>query len=257
MADAGGGDAEASADETGAPGSPSWRTALTRRPALLVVGLVAFAGGIPLAVALGVLHQPRWYPILDLAQTELRIRDVGTRHSPLVGLAGRMTADDGLQGSHPGPLSFWVLAPFYTLFGRTAFAMEAAATLLNLVAMGVSIWIVQRRGGLYAAVGAALTLAVLMKSYGASWLTEPWNPYLPMMWWVVFLLAVWSVLCDDLVLLPVAVFAGTLCAQTHIPYVGLVFGMGGFTAAVLAFRNRQALRDKATRRRLLLWTVPA
>lgn len=257
MADAGGGDADARADDAGAPGTPSWRTALTRHPTLLVVGLVALAGGIPLAVALGVLHQPRWYPILDLAQTELRIRDVGTSHTPLVGLPGRVTGNDGLQGSHPGPLSFWVLAPFYTLFGRTAFAMEAAAALLNLIAMGVALWIAQRRGGLYALLGAAVVLTLLMRSYGGSWLTEAWNPYMPMMWWVVFLLAVWSVWCDDLALLPVAVFAGTLCAHTHLPYVGLVFGLGGLTAAMLAFRNRGALRDAATRRRLLLWGLPA
>ena len=32
---------------------------------------------VPLAVAVAVLHGPRWYPLLDLAQTELRVRDVG------------------------------------------------------------------------------------------------------------------------------------------------------------------------------------
>jgi hypothetical protein len=230
---------------------------LTRRSSLVIVGLVAFAGGIPLAVALGVLHHPRWYPILDLAQTELRVRDVGTGHTPLVGLPGRVNGDDGLQGSHPGPLSFWVLAPFYTVFGRTAFALEIAAAALNLLAMGVALWIANRRGGLYAVLGGAVILAVLMRSYGGSWLTEAWNPYMPMMWWVVFLLAVWSVWCDDLLMLPVAVFAGTFCAQTHLPYVGLVFGIGGVTVAVLAWRNRQAIRDAATRRRVLLWGLPA
>ena len=40
-------------------------------------------------------------PLLDLAQTELRVRDVGGSHTPLVGLAGRIQAY-GQQGSHPG-----------------------------------------------------------------------------------------------------------------------------------------------------------
>jgi hypothetical protein len=205
------------------------------RTALLVVGLVTVAAGIPLAVALGVLRSPRWYPLLDLAQTELRVRDVGTADSPLVGLAGRITGDDGLQGSHPGPLSFWALAPFYTLLGRTAWALQGAAVALNLLALGTATWIAHRRGGRYAAVGTAVALAVLMHAYGR-WLTEAWNPYMPMLWWVVFLLAVWSVLCGDLPVLPVAVFAGSFCAQTHIPYAGLIFGMGGLLTLVLAYR---------------------
>jgi hypothetical protein len=232
---------------------------LRARTALLVVGLVAVAGGIPLAVALGVLHSPRWYPLLDLAQTELRVRDVGTRHSPLVGLAGRITGDEGLQGSHPGPLSFWMLAPFYTLFGRTAWALQAAAASLNLLAMGLAVWIAHRRGGLAGALGATLALGLLMRAYAGDWMTEAWNPYMPMMWWVVFLLAVWSVLVDDLVLLPVAVVAGTFCAQTHIPYLGLVVGVGGCTAAVLAWRAWRSRGDDGEpdrRRRLLRWALP-
>ena len=53
-------------------------------------------------------------------------------------------------------------------------------------------------------------------------LTEPWNPYLPLLWWVVLLLAVWSVVCGDFIVLPLAVFAASFCAQTHLPYFGLV-----------------------------------
>jgi len=232
---------------------------LRARTALLVVGLIAVAGGIPLAVALGVLRSPHWYPLLDLAQTELRVRDVGGRHSPLVGLAGRITGDNGLQGSHPGPLSFWMLAPFYTLFGRTAWALQAAAASLNLLAMGLAVWIAHRRGGVAGALGATLALGLLMRAYAGDWMTEAWNPYMPMMWWVVFLLAVWSVLVDDLVLLPVAVVAGTFCAQTHIPYLGLVVGVGGFTVAWLALRTWRQRKDAdtaAARSRLLRWALP-
>lgn len=228
------------------------------RTALLVGGLVTVAAGIPLAVALGVLHSPRWYPLLDLAQTELRVRDVGTGDSPLVGLAGRINGDDGLQGSHPGPLSFWALAPFYTLLGRTAWALQGAAVALNLLAMGAAVWIAHRRGGRWAAVGTAVALAVLMHAYGR-WLTEAWNPYMPMLWWVVFLLALWSVLCDDLAMLPVAVFAGSFCAQTHIPYAGLIIGMGGLLTLVMAWRfwSRRKDPEAHTRRNLLRWVLPS
>ncbi len=70
-------------------------------------------------------------------------------------------------------------------------------------------------------LGIAAALALLTRGYGAFLLTLPWNPYLPVLWWFVFLLAVWSVFDDDLAMLPVAVFAGSFCMQTHISYLGL------------------------------------
>jgi hypothetical protein len=239
-------------------------TAERPRPAkvlALVAGLTALAGGIPLAMALGVLHHPRWYPLLDLAQTEMRVRDVGSGHPPLVGLAGRLVGY-GVSGSHPGPLSFYSLFPFYKLFGSSAWALEVAAASLNLIAMGLAIWMGHRRGGLYGALGMAAALALLGRAYGADWLTEPWNPYMPMLWWTVFLMAAWSILCDDLAMLPVAVFAGTFCMQTHIPYTGMVGGMGVLVIAATVVTHwahrRDSPEDKsARRRRLLRWALPS
>jgi hypothetical protein len=238
-----------------APAAPAARSGRSRS-LLIVGGLTALVGGLPLAVALGVLHSPRWYPLLDLAQTELRVRDVGNGHPPLVGLAGRIRGY-GVSGSHPGPLSFYSLFPFYKLFGSSAWALQAACASLNVTAMGLAIWIGHRRGGLYGALGIATALAVLGRAYGANWLTEAWNPYMPMLWWMVFLLAVWSVLCDDLPMLPVAVFAGSFCAQTHIPYAGLIGGMGAFTVVAVAVWFWPRRREADGRRRLLLWGIPS
>lgn len=194
-----------------------------------VLGLVALFA-VPLVVALVALARPRWFPLLDLAQTEMRIRDVGTGHPPLIGLPGRIGTITE-QGSHPGPISFWAMWPFYELFGRTSWAMQAAAVSLHLLAMGTILWIARRRGGLALVLAMAATLAVLVRFYGPSTLTEAWNPYLPLLWWMVFALAIWSILCGDRPLLPVAVFAGTFCTQTHISYLGLVIGLSGFAVA--------------------------
>ncbi len=60
----------------------------------------------------------------------------------------------------------------------------------------------------------------MTRAYGAFLLTLPWNPYLPVLWWFVFVLAIWSVIADDLAMLPVVVFAGSFCMQTHISYLG-------------------------------------
>ena len=209
-----------------------------RRPRLAtaacVIALTAVIA-VPLLVALGVLFSPRWFPYIDLAQTEMRVRDVWSAHPPLVGLPGRIRGA-GVGGSHPGPLSFYAMWPVYRLVGADGWALQAASVTLHLVAVALAIWIGVRRGGPRLALAVAATLALLLRAYGTALLAQPWNPNIPVSWWVVFLLAVWSVLCDDMAMLPIAVLSGSLCAQTHVSYVGLVAGIGVVTGVLLAVR---------------------
>lgn len=213
---------------------------------LLLGGAVVLA--VPLVIALGVLREPRWYPAMELAQTELHVRDVGTARTPLTGLVGRL-GDAGERGSHPGPASFIALAPVYRLAGASPWALQVATVALHVGAVGTALWIAQRRGGRRLCLMTGALLAVLLRFYGPTLLTEPWNPYLPMLWWVVFLLAMWSVVEDDLALLPVVVASGSLCAQTHVSYAGLVGGLAGCaTATVLARAVRDRRRGTSSRR---------
>jgi hypothetical protein len=212
---------------------PPWRS----RRGLVHLALVA-ALLVPLLVALAALRSPRWYPLNDLAQTEMRVRDVGSRHPPLIGLVGRMH-DEAVQGSHPGPLGYYALWPVHRLLGGSAWALLAASVWIHAVAIAGSIWIASRRGGLRLAIVVAVALAVLTRAYGAELLAVPWNPYLPLLWWVAFLLAVWSVLDDDVALLPIVVLAGSLCAQTHIGYLGTTAALTALAVAWSFVRARR------------------
>jgi hypothetical protein len=212
----------------------------------LVVGLPLIAAGVA-------LRHPHWYPVLDLAMTELRLRDVGTAHTPLIGLPGRIGPSLAEQGSHPGPLSFYLLAPLYRGFGSSAWAMQAATVVINLAAVAAALAMALRRGGTRLGIAVATLLVVLVSSYGLTLLTQPWNPYLPLLWWIVLLLAVWSVACDDLAMLPVAVFAASFCAQTHVPYLGLAAGLGVLTVVFLISAWRRAGPDSTARRRITRW----
>ena len=227
-------DDEHRADATIPAGSRAVAVAVAVAPWLAVA--------VPLAVAAVAVRNPQWHPIADLAQTELRVRDVGGGDTPLIGLAGRIGPLED-AGSHPGPLSFWLLAPVYRLLGATAGALSTAAAVTHALAAAVAVWVARRRGGpgLAVAVGAALVLLVV--AYGPGIYVEPWNPYLPVTWWVVFLLAAWSVLDDDLPMLPVAVGAGSFCAQTHLHYLGLVAGLDAAVVAVSVFRGWRRTRS--------------
>jgi hypothetical protein len=237
------------------PGPRSWFAAAERRRRAVLLAILLLLA-VPMIVALVALRHPRWYPLLDLAWTEMRLRDVWSAHPPLLGLAGRI-GPFGHQGSHPGPVSFYALWPFYQLFGASSWAMEAASVALHVVAIGVMLWIANRRGGLRLVLGLVAVLAVLLRAFGAVLLTQAWNPYLPVLWWLVFLLAVWAVLCDDFVLLPVAAFAGSFCAQTEVAYLGLCVGLGLIAVAFAGVRTYQRRRDRDQVRRFAMWALIA
>lgn len=207
---------------------------------------------VPLVVALVALASPHWYPVLDMAQTELRIRDVWSLHPPLIGLPGRI-GSMAEQGSHPGPISFWLLAPGYRLFGSTGWAMDVSAVLLNSAVIGGLVATVRRRGGTMLLLGFGAVFAWLLAHYGSDVLALAWNPYLPVLWWLLFVLAVWSVLCDDWAFLPVVVLAGTFCVQTHVSYAALVAALGllalGWSVTIAVRR----WSEPAVRRRAWLW----
>ena len=109
------------------------------RPRLVIAGLTAVLV-LPLVVGLVALRQPTWYPVLDLAMTEYRVRDVFSAHPPLIGLPGRIGRTLAEQGSHPGPLSFYLVAPVYRLLGSTAWAMQVATVAIHGIDVLASRW---------------------------------------------------------------------------------------------------------------------
>ncbi|MCU1430374.1 MAG: hypothetical protein JWL83_4374 [Actinomycetia bacterium] len=215
----------------------------------LVIALAALVLAVPLLVALVVLHQPRWYPLGDIAQTELRVRDVWSHHPPLVGLPGRIGTYPN-QGSHPGPLSFYALWPYYQLFGGSSFALQCASAGLQFTAMVAALWIAWRRGGVRMVLAIGAVLAVLAHNLGVDILVEPWNPYLPLMTWVVVVLAVWSVCCDDVVMLPVVAVAGSFCMQTHVSYIAPVGGLAALSMVWTVIYARSHRAEPDVRRRV-------
>jgi hypothetical protein len=212
------------------------RTGVLAPLALLVVAL-------PLLVAVIALHADRWYPVLDLAMTEFRVRDVFTSHTPLIGLPGRIGQYPN-QGSHPGPLSFYLLAPTYRLLGSTSWALEAATVAIQLAASATALWIGHRRAGWRGVAVVAFLLAVVVRGYGQVVLTQPWNPYLPLIPWIVVLLATWAVLCGDHLMLVTLMVAATFCAQTHVPYLALGGGMVALALGTVVARIVRAAPDE-------------
>lgn len=198
----------------------------------------------PLLVAALVLLRRPWSPVLDLAMTEVRVRDVGGRQTPLIGLPGRIGRFPE-QGSHPGPLSFYLLAVVYRLSGGGAVSLLLGSVVLNIAAAWTALWVAARQCTRRELIGVGAFVSVTMSWLGAGLLSQPWNPYLPLVPFVVVLLSGWAVLRGDHRMVVVQVVAAALCAQTHVPYLTLcvVLVAVSLVSIVIRWRHADARRD--------------
>src|SRR5580765_82341 len=109
---------------------PAWRRFSAAALAVLgSLGLVNFAASAT--------------PIVtdaDIAVNELYV-ELATKGQLLVGPYSRF------GWHHPGPLYFYVVAPFYALAGHQAAAMYAVALAFNLAALVVIAWVLARETG--------------------------------------------------------------------------------------------------------------
>ena len=88
-------------------------TAKTRRRAPLWTGVALWLGvWAPFLIVAAVRTRIHWFPIQDQAVLDMRVRDlIRGRDVPLVGAFSRF------GWSHPGPIWFYVLAPFRAIGG--------------------------------------------------------------------------------------------------------------------------------------------
>ena len=191
---------------------------------------------VPFAVLLvRLVHGPS-FSTSDLANIELRVREVGSRHTPLVGVYSRY------GWNHPGPLLFYALAIPYVIFGSNARALLAGAVLLNASAVAGAALLLWRRGGVAAVALGLVVLAVLLRALGGSVLVFPWNPYVIVLPMFLLGLLVWSIACRDHWLVPAAVAVASFLVQSHVGTTVAAAAMVAVavTALLIDWRRGQA-----------------
>jgi len=116
---------------------------------------------------------------------------------------------------HPGPLLFYLLAPFYTVGGRTVYGLDLGAFVINVLSLVIIASIVGRRRSLSPVT--AVSLLAGLSAYLArlpDLLTSAWNPHI----------SVWP-------------FAALIACTAALPYAGstsaLVFAAGTVIVAAL------------------------
>jgi hypothetical protein len=192
----------------------------------------------------------QWFLTGDFAHSEFLVRAI-PRHPPLIGVAARVQQ----QGSTPGPSMAYLLYPFYKLFGSSAFALAAAVNVLHLAAIAGSVVVARRVGGTSIAALTALSLTATTVAVAPRFFLEPWNVWVPVFAFALFIILVWGLVCEHLALLPIAVAVGSHCVQTHISYTVLVAGLLGGALAWLAWLRWRT--DRLDDRHPLRWLLIA
>ena len=183
--------------------------------AAILVGLAL----LPILSAVIVLMQG-WRPAGDNALIGLRVHDVLTAHFPLIGQP--TTGENfgsGIATSHPGPIEFYLVAPFVAVLGPIV-GLAVGAAAINAVAMAGVAWAAFRRGGLGLMTLAALGTVAMARSLGGNLLHDPVSSNVGAVMALLLLFLAWSVLAGDLRAIPAFVFAGTFALQDHLTYLG-------------------------------------
>ena len=219
--------------------------AVRKYPVLAVVPCALIVG-----VALVAVAGTTWYLTGDFSHTEFLVRAI-PRHPPLIGVAARVQD----LGSTPGPSMAYLLYPLYKLFGSTAFALVAAVDVLHLAAVAGAVIVAKRVGGTSIAVLTALSLTATTVALAPRFFLEPWNVWVPVFAFALFLLLIWGLVCEHVALLPLAVAVGSHCVQTHISYTVLVGGLLSGALAWLAWLWWRT--DRLTHHHPLRWLLIA
>jgi hypothetical protein len=224
--------------------------AAPRRSMWLFVVVVSLLAVTPIIVAvIAMLSGDAWFPAGDMAQAELHMRGF-LSNPPLVGAAGRIVSESGLQGSHPGPGLWVAMLPVYLLGGRSSHALLAAAASVHIVSVIIAVRLAVHRGGRLLAMLTALAALVVIRASGSDFMIEPWNPWLAILPFMIFIFLVGELVApmgsarQKQLALVGAIVVGSYCIQCHAGYAVLV--VGALAAAVVVWvRDEYRSQDLA------------
>jgi hypothetical protein len=194
-------------------------------------GVVA-ATSVPLLISLAVLCGRAWVPAGDESVILFQTARVGGRSTPLVG------AYSTRGWAHPGPILYYLLAPGYRLFGSHPVSLFQSAVLVNVLSLALLGWLLHRRRGVAGVCIGFAFAATLIHGMRPELFVQAWNPYVPVLLYVSFLVACWSLLEGDLHLLALSCVLAGVLVQMHVAYLPMVGFASVVVAATMVRRNR-------------------
>jgi hypothetical protein len=211
------------------------RVIRTRRVEAIALGVLALLPIVPHLTALLRTGVPRYGLFGEHALLEQATRHVWSGDT-LLGSRSRF------QWNHPGPLFFYLAAPFQALFGSASTGLYVGTCIINAASAGgltACTRLFARRAHGVAALLIVLTWFVAFGNVAAN----PWPPLVVVLPLMAFLVnGAMLARGKSAALLPTAIF-GTLAGQTHIAVAPttLVVGLVALIAFFVGARRRGGL----------------
>lgn len=190
-----------------------------------------------------------WVPLGDDASIALQAWNTFSLHAPLVGAAtGAALGPQGVQTTgDPGPLEFWILAPFAHIDPRQGVLIGSA--LLCGAALSFGLYVLQKSAGLWASVILALVVLDLALVSPFPFVDPVWNSSFASFWFLSYLAVAFAVGAGNMRYLPFLVFIGSVTIDAHLlflPATVLIF---------VAVTVCGLLLQRPTSYRWLWWTI--
>lgn len=144
---------------------------------------------------------------------------------------------------HPGPIYFYLLAPFYAAAGQRTSGLNAAALAINVSALAFAVTIAATSGGAMFAAALAMASALYVFRVG-DLLTSAWNPHIVVLPTIAAAIACAAAADGRRWLLPLAALVASAVVQTDVGVLPVAALLGG---ASLAFMSLAPGRDRSLR----------
>lgn len=149
------------------------------------------------------------------------------------------------QWHHPGPLYFYLLAPFYALSGDRPSGLAAGAFALNLsCVLLIGGWL--RQGAGIRLAGLAAATFALYAWRAADAFASPWNPHIVVLPFAALVVGATRTLAGGNGALVLVALLASLTAQSHVALLPASVALGSAAFAATAMR---AAREADTIRR--------
>ena len=192
--------------------------------------LVCLTGTILLAVCIYSAGARRTFPIGDGALIESYTL-LATQGKLVVGPYSRY------GWHHPGPLYFWIAAPFYALANFKSAGIHVAVQCINASSIIVAAWVAARFASpqLIAALFAA-TVAYFWRAREI--LVSFWNPHVSIVPTIALTVVCAAIAAGEVTLIPLAATLASFIAQTYIGLLPFAAGLSSIaiTTAIAASR---------------------
>jgi hypothetical protein len=175
--------------------------------------LAAFAAAVTLGLGIWCAWWVAWrvpdaYPFGDGALTELYTTYV-IRGAWGLGPYSRF------GWHHPGPLYFYLLAPYYIIGGQHGLALHAGALAINILSLIAVAGLLRRHAS--ASMTAAMLIGVALYLHRLPRLvTSVWNPHVLVLPYAALIFASAITASGRLALLPLTIVCASFIAQTHV-----------------------------------------